>query len=52
MKKTFAERIYELSAKLTTDHFNSPGMAGELKFAIFDYDPHDELRVRKEIEKH
>ena len=51
MKMTFTERIYELSEKLTIDYFNSPGMAGELKFAIFDYDPRDELRVRKEIEK-
>lgn len=51
MKKTFTERIYELSSKLTIEYFNSPGMAGELKFAIFDYEPNDELRVRKEVEK-
>jgi len=51
MKTTFIERIYQLSSKLTIEYFNSPGMAGELKFAIFDYDPKEELRVRKEVGK-
>ena len=51
MKMTFTERIYQLSNKLTIEYFNSPGMAGELKFAIFDYEPKDELRIRKEVDK-
>ncbi len=51
MSLTFNERIYELSKKLTIEYFNSPGNAGELKFAIFDYEPADELRIRKEIDK-
>ena len=51
MKMSFTERIYQLSNKLTIEYFNSPGMAGELKFAIFDYEPKDELRIRKEVDK-
>ena len=51
MKMSFTERIYQFSNKLTIEYFNSPGMAGELKFAIFDYEPKDELRIRKEVDK-
>lgn len=51
MVLTFNERVYELSKKLTLENFNNPGSAGELKFAIFDYDPKDELRMRREVDK-
>ena len=51
MKMTFTERMYQLGNKLTIEYFNSPGMAGELKFAIFDYEPKNELRIRKEVDK-
>ena len=50
VEKTFNERIYELSEKLTIEHFDKPGNAGEIKFGIFDYDPADELKVRREIQ--
>lgn len=51
VEKTFNERIYDLSEKLTIEHFDKPGNAGEIKFGIFDYDPADELKVRREIDK-
>jgi len=51
MKKTISERIYELTGKLSIDYFNNTGSGGEIKFAIFDYEPQNELRIRREIEK-
>jgi len=51
MKRTIMDRIYELSSKLSISSFNSSGSGGEIKFAIFDYEPQDELRIRREIDK-
>ena len=51
-EKTLNERFIELENRMVSvGELTKYGTANDLKFYIFDYDPADELLVRKEVQK-
>lgn len=51
--KNINERFKDLVEKVTSDDFyNNRGLANEVPFYIFDYDPKDELIVRENVKNY
>ena len=52
MERNLTERFIEFENRMSSvDALTKYGTAHDMKFYIFDYDPKDELRIRKEITK-
>lgn len=52
MERNLSERLEIFRDKMSSiEKITSQGTANEMQFYIFDYDPKDELRIRKEVEK-
>jgi hypothetical protein len=52
MERNLTERFTEFENRMSSvDALTKYGTANDMKFYIFDYDPKDELRIRKEITK-
>jgi len=52
MDRNLSERFNELENRMASiESLTKYGTANDMKFYIFDYDPKDELRIRKEVLK-
>ena len=52
MERSLNERFIEFESRMASiDNLTKYGTANDLKFYIFDYNPKDEIRVRKEVKK-
>jgi hypothetical protein len=52
MDRNLSERFNELENRMVSiESLTKYGTANDMKFYIFDYDPKDELRIRKEVLK-
>ena len=52
MDRNLSERFNELEDRMASiESLTKYGTANDMKFYIFDYDPKDELRIRKEVLK-
>jgi len=52
MERNLSERLEIFRSKMVSVHeLTSQGTANEMQFYIFDYDPKEEIRIRKEIKK-